>query len=322
MIRIGSNASQAQLLSLIRDIQTRFATHQFQAASGKKSATFSGLGAALPQRLNLEDARSKVSRYVDNIDLVETRIKLADLNIEGMEKIAHDMRGILESLPYDHAQMAALAKNYLAAFADHLNQENATRSLFGGTNVAGPAVQIFEPGTADPAVPFFGVPGGNSYRYKIMATGTPDDTAVKIGDNLSVPTAFTANTPAVNAFTKTMDALIALADFNTPTNPTPTQADVDAAKAQLASALAGDTAAGYLGFDNMRAQLGKLLHTALKVKESHQQFLNYAVDAIASTEAVDLAKVAAELNADRVALEASYAVLARLNELSLLDHLR
>lgn len=322
MIRIGSNASQDQLLALIRDIQTRFANHQMQVASGKKSQTYSGLAADLPERLNLEDAQNRANRYLDNIKLVESRIKLVDLHLSGMEVIARDMRQVLNALPYDHAQMADLARNYLRSFADHMNMEDATRPLFAGANVGGQAVQVFEPGTADPAVPFFGVAGGNSYRFKILATGVPADTAVRVSDTVSINSTFNAASPATNAFTKTLEALIAVADFATPANPTPSQANVDAAKLLLTQALAGDAVAGYRGFDDMRTELANQLHTALKIKESHEQFVNYSIDMIARSENADLTKVAAQLNSDKVALEASYSVLARLSDLSLLDHLR
>jgi flagellar hook-associated protein 3 FlgL len=322
MTRVSTLGSHEQLMALVREVQSRFLAHQLQMASGKKAQTFSGMAPELPQRFAFEDARSKVERYLANIATAEQRIKIADAALEGMEKISREMQTMLAAQPTEHALLANFARNALAVFASYLNQEDVSRALFAGSNVNGPAAQIYEPGDADPAPPFGGVPGGASYRYKIFATGAASDTAIKVSDSQSVTVQINANQPATNAFTRVLDALIQIADFTTATNPTPTQADVDAAKALLEQGLQGDATAGYLGFDGLRAQLAGYDANLALIKESHEKFLTYAIDAIAATEQVDLAEVAAKVNADRAALEASYSALARLNELSLLDYLR
>jgi flagellin-like hook-associated protein FlgL len=238
-----------------------------------------------------------------------------------MEKIVKQMKSELNGNPQAYARLAEVARNYLKSFADLVNQRDATRALFGGSNVAGPAVQLYEPGTADPGVPFAGVPGGISYRYKILATGLATDTAMKVSDTLTVTYTVSANSPATNAFTKAMDALIRIADFTTAVNPTPIQANVDAAIADLDLARTGDTVAGYDGFDGLRGRIVSARGALDLAKNSHENFLRYADDVIGKAENADLTEVAVRLRADELQLQASYASLARITSITLLDFL-
>jgi flagellar hook-associated protein 3 FlgL len=325
MTRVGDLAHQQLLLSFIKATQARLADTQLQAATGQKAQRYSAMAAATQQLLSVEDTRERYQRYIDNIVLADQRAQLADLSMGEMEEQAKEMRGLLTSIPKDYQTLGELARNYLRSVSDLLNIKDATRSLFAGSNTAGPAVQIYEPGTADPAAPFAGVPGGNSYRYKILATGVASDSAIKVSDTLQVNASVNANPAApatANAFTKVLDALIRVADFGTAANPTPSQADVDTAVAELSAGLKGDTVAGITGLDELRSQLAMTRKTIDTIKGSHQQFLKYAVDTISNTERADMAEVAAMLTAQQTQLEASYAALARINATSLLDFLR
>jgi flagellar hook-associated protein 3 FlgL len=326
-MRIGDMAQRGMLLGLVQDVQSRVADSQVQATTGQKTQTFSGLAPDASRLLSLEDAREKFSRYVDNTNLAETRASLIDVNLERMTGIAREMRGLLETQPGQYTTLAQLARNYLKEFADLLNQSDGTRALFAGTNTTGPAVTIYEPGTADPAAPFTGVAVPitfDSHRYKFFSTGLATDTAIKVSDTLSVTVQINANpiAPAVaNAFTRALDALIRVADFGTAVNPAPTAANVATAVTELTEAI--DGVPGTLtGLDGLRTQLSVDRKAMQGVVESHKRFLHFTVDNVDNIRRVDMAEVATRLKSQQVQLETSYAALARIEAASLLDFLR
>jgi flagellar hook-associated protein 3 FlgL len=262
---------------------------------------------------------------MENIQLAETRASLIDVNLERMTEVAREMRGLLNTQPTEYATLALVARNYLREFADLLNQSDGTRALFAGANTGGPAITIYEPGTADPAAPFTGVVnGGNSHRYKFFSTGLASDTAVKISDTVSVTVQINAAPVApatANAFTRALDALIRVADFGTLANPAPTAANVATAVTELTEAI--DGVAGTLtGLNGLRTQLSVQRKTMQGVGESHQRFLHFTSANVDNIRKVDMAEVATRLRSQQVQLETSYAALAKIESSSLLDFLR
>lgn len=325
MTRIGDLAHRTLLLNLVQDIQGGVAEAQVQAATGQKSQSFSAIAPDVSRLLSLEDAHNKYSRFMENIQTAETRAALMDVNLERMTEVAREMRGLLNSQPTQYLTLAQLARNYLREFADLLNQSDGTRALFAGTNTAGPAVAIYEPPAADPALPFTGVVnGGNSYRYKFFSAGLATDTAVKISDTVTLTVQVNANpiAPATaNAFTRALDALIRVADFGTPANTAPTAADVTTAATELTEAIDG-VAGGLTGLNGLRTQLSVQRKTMEGVAESHRRFLHFTSTNVDNIRKVDMAEVAVRLRSQQVQLETSYAALAKIESASLLDFLR
>jgi flagellar hook-associated protein 3 FlgL len=324
MTRIGSLGQQETIIGYVRELQSRLAEGQIQLASGVKTQTLSAMAPDAPRLLAFEDSKEKYTRLIANVELAEHRGRLTELNLSRMEKIAREMTAILQNEGTNYPEMAAMARNYLREFADLLNLTDDGRALFAGANTAGPAVTLYSPGTADPAAPFAGVAVPvtfDSYRYKVFATGVPADTAIKVSDTLRLNIQPNFASPAVNPMTKVLDALIRVADFGTTANLLPVQADVDAAKQQLTDALIG-VAGVHAGFDDVRTQLALDMRILQGVKESHNRFIEFAIDTLGKLTLIDKAALAARMNGDQVSLEASYAALARLTQISLLDFLK
>jgi flagellar hook-associated protein 3 FlgL len=326
-MRIGDMAHRSLLLGLAQDVQSRVAETQVQATTGQKSQSFTGIAPDASQLLSLQDAQEKFSRYVENAKLAEIRASLIDVNLEGMTNVAKEMRDLLNTQPGQYTSLAQLARNYLKQFSDMLNQSDGTRALFAGINTVGPAVTIYEPGTADPAAPFAGVPVPitfDSYRYKFQSTGLATDTAIKVSDTLSITVQFNANpiTPAVaNAFTRALDALIRVADFGTTANAAPTAANVATAIDELNDAING-VPGTLIGLNGLRTQVNVERASIKAITESHQNFLRFTTDNIANIRQVNMAEVAMQLKSQQTQLETSYAALASIERVSLLDFLK
>ena len=326
-MRIGDMAHRSMLLGLAQDVQSRVAESQMQAATGQKTQTFTGMAPDASQLLSLQDAQEKFSRYVENTKLTETRASLIDINLEGMTNIAKEMRNLLNTQPGQYTTLAQLARNYLKQFADMLNESDGTRALVAGTNTPGPAITIYEPGTADPAAPFAGVAVPvtfDSYRYKFFSTGLATDTAVKVSDTLSVTVQINANpiTPATaNAFTRALDALVRVADFRTTANAAPTAANITTAINELNDAING-VPGTLTGLNGLRTQLNVERASVKSIMESHQNFLRFTTSNIENIRQVNMTEVAMKLKSQQVQLETSYAALASIERVSLLDFLK
>lgn len=326
--RVGTATQQAMLLARIQEVQARLVNSQGQLSTGLKTDKFSGLGVNTTKYLDLSQDLEKTNTFLDNIRVAKDRIKLTDNILGGLNDVIRDAYGVTQVTPADFESLAITARGNLVAFAALANEKDGTRSLLGGTNVEGPALVIYEPGEGPPAdgVTVFGSAAAGAtntgYRYQILATGTPADTAIQVDENSRVETQVNLNpaAPATeNAFTKALDALVTLADFNSAANPTPTDAELSTTREQLKVALNGS--ATVLGIETLRTQASARSTTVAAIESNHTNFKKYVEDSLIDIQGIDTAEVAAQITLDQVRLQASFSALSRLNQLSLLDFL-
>lgn len=328
--RIGNTTQQEAFVSRVLDIQNRLNTAQTQLATGRKSETYSGLGTDRTRFLDLSEDVARTGQFLDNIRVANARIKSTDTALTGMSDVARDMNGIASQIPADFRLISDIAAGSLTSFAALLNERDGTRGLFSGTNVNGEAVRIYPPGTgpaADNATIFGSVAGGttnNGWRYEILATGTPADTAIQVDDGNRVQTQLNANpTPAPpagqNTFTSVLNSLVNMADFTTAANPNPVTADLDAARVQLSAAINGTTTIS--SFFRLQTENSARLQLIDNIKTSHVNYEKYAMDRLTEVQSVDTAEVAVQISVDQTRLQASYAALSKINQSSLLDYL-
>ena len=229
--------------------------------------------------------------------------------------------------------------------ADALNVQDGTRTIFGGSNTAGPVVVVADPnsavlGATDPAAAnqsIFGSPAANlaassaGYRYQITAGGTTAANAVKISDTVSVTPQLNVNPNATvppagplgtNAFTQMLDAFAAVADFGNATlNPNPTPTDIANARQQIFNALNG-VAGTYSGLEAMQTQVETVRSTIKVVQDSQTNLQTYATNTIANIQNVDTNETSVKLLQDQNQLQMSMSVLAKITSISLLDYLK
>ncbi|WP_119419444.1 flagellin [Desertibaculum subflavum] len=327
--RVGSATQQALLLARIQEVQARLTTSQGQLSDGLRTDKFSGLGVNTTKFLDLTLDLEKTDTYLDNIRVAKDRIKLTDQLLGGINDVTRDLYGVTLATPADYAGLAVSARGNLISFAALANEKDGTRSLMGGTNVSGPAVVIYEPGTgpvADGVTVFGSTAAGatnTGYRYQILATGTDTDTAIQLDESSRVQTQVNLNpaAPATqNAFTMALDALVNLADFTSAANPNPTDAEIVTARDSLRVALNGSTT--ITGMDALRTQASARATTVDAIESNHNNFKKYVEDSLTSIQGIDTAEIAAQITLDQTRLQASYSALARLNQLTLLDYLR
>lgn len=91
------------------------------------------------------------------------------------------------------------------------------------------------------------------------------------------------------------------------------------ARGMLNDALNAPAGAGFDSLEQLRVRAGSMHQNVEAVRERHERFSAYAEGTAKDLESIDETEVIVRLQSDQQALEASYAVLARLQSLSLLE---
>lgn len=335
--RLGSLTQNNLQLFQIRNSQVNLANIETQITSGKKSQSYSGISRDVPALLAAENELARIKRFEDNIVTAENRLELSEANLAGMQDIGEQLRMITNISPVNYELEAEQGQNFLQLFADLLNAKDSTRSLFGGTNTAGPVVTVYEPGAGpvpDPGNPtgqtVFGSPNADGalsnagWRFEIHATGADTDTRVQVNDTMNVTVQYTAtnnsgvaNTP--NAFQEMLTALVSLSDLNIAAlYPAPAQTDIDAAKVHIENGLQG-SAGNYPSFNDMRTMLSTTNKTIDTVKNTFINIKNLSQNTVMRVEDIDDTEAAIRMREALVQLEATYSAVQQISKLSLLD---
>lgn len=150
MTRVAPFAQQQLMMFHALQSQKRLYTANIQLATGQQSQTYSGIAKDTNRLLSAETARMRAEQYIRSIDTAERRIGLIDSNLEGIETIARDLRGVLETAANgpsaNHVDARQYATNARALLIEHLNARDGDRYLFSGERVDRAAASIAAPG--------------------------------------------------------------------------------------------------------------------------------------------------------------------------------
>ena len=117
---------------------------QRQLGSGMKSDTYGGLGLDRSLALSFQGSRAQVAAFQQTISLVQTRIKIMDTALTGVQKTVSDTKKALLSVDFTLASGRTAAQltasNSLDAVIGMLNSDDGGRYLFGGRQTAKPPV--------------------------------------------------------------------------------------------------------------------------------------------------------------------------------------
>lgn len=337
-------------------VRGRMDTLLRQASTGRAGDTFAQLGGTASASLSLRPVLARLDAYRANIDAASGRMELSQSTLKQIGDIASRFRAQtinLNGLSQSEVNtIAGSARDALKQVAGLLNTRDGSVYIFAGQDGAMPPVPSgdgigtsgFVTGIAS-AVAALGTTGGAATITATLAIGssnavglTPFSTAlsqpasvlasertsVRIGDGLASPTGIlaSANADVASSGTSTTGSYIrdilrglatlgALsgAQVNTP-GFGDVVADVRTGLADAVSALAGD--AGVLGdrqagLAETRTTLGNMA-TAIESQ-------------ISDAENVDMASTLSRLSAVQSQLQASYQLIASLQNMSLAKYL-
>ena len=139
MTRVGTFAQQKLIMFHTLRTQNRLFDGSIQLASGQKSQQYSGIAQDVSRLLAVETAQMRSKEYLHNVEVAQRRIELTDFNLEGIEKIARELRGFLEdagdSPAGNFSNLKTFATNARALLIDHMNARDGDRYLLSGNRV-------------------------------------------------------------------------------------------------------------------------------------------------------------------------------------------
>lgn len=304
MTRVATLASHEMSLALIQSAQGRIQENQLQIGSGKKAQRFDGIARDAGLVVNLEASHKQTQQFISNNDRIDQRLQTMETNVASVFDVAMNFRVLLvnalNEFTLDQVNLNQQAKDLLAQVSGLLNQKEDGRYLFAGSMTGTQPVDI----TALPANGVFGL-AASTYYYQ----GDSMKLTLRADDDVDIEYGVTADE---SGFSDLIQALQIAATTDV-TNATSARVRLD--DALRLTNLAVDSV------PDIRSGIGSARANLESLNEKHRDFLLYTEQSIGDMENVDITKAVTRMTGDQTLLEASFAALARVRSISLLQFL-
>lgn len=296
MTRIGTFAANNLALQMNMNTQVRIQDARIQISSGMKSQSHDGIAQNGDARRleGLKTEHSANAAFSRAIERTELRLQEMESSVRELQEIASRYQSfLLQAANGDNAaasNIEEIADEYREQVAALLNTELEGRFLFGGSRTD---VAPIDKDNLD----------GAYYR------GNTDTLTVRADTSVEIAYGVTADPNEPTGFDDLIQSLNIVADGAPVTND-----DLDDALDLVKTSIdrLADTASG----------LGTSQEILERTRERLDDNQVQVEGGIGDVRDIDIAKVMTQLSHDQSALEASYAVTARLNQVSLLNFLR
>jgi flagellar hook-associated protein 3 FlgL len=304
MTRIGDFANQSLTLYYLNQLQTRTTSEQLQISSELKANRYKGIASDAPRIISLENAAAQASQFVDSNNQLFGRLKQTEDTVKNINDLVQRARDDLLSAftreTYDNLLKTGAAST-LDEVGAALNSTDGGRYVFAGSRTDTPPVDL----TALPPLGVFLFPA-DTYYYR----GDSQIRNARVSQDAMVDYGVTANESGFEQAIRGLH-MIATVDLTVPATVRPTL----------------DVALGFLNqaLDNIPDIVGRVGQSRRVIErntERHEAFILGAETEITRLQHTDIAEVATRLSADRNTLEASYAALAQLRSLTLVNFIR
>ena len=303
MTRVSNLAQNERIVALIMQAQSQANDSQLQISSGKKSQTYQGIARDAGRLVEMETSHVKVSQYSANNNLVEDRLQLMESNISQVADILSTFKSLLiNALNSGNAAELNLpnqATEMMNQVATLLNTDLDGRHLFAGTMTNIEPVDL----SGLPATYTIPTADGDATGYYL---GDATQLAVRADDNLDLTYGITADALGFEQTIRAMD----IVRKGAPTDLTMLNHALDVVNSAINSVA------------NIRTQVGNTRSSLAEIEKKHQDFILYAEETIGDLENTDITLAITKLNESQLTLEASYTVLSKLGQMSLLQFLR
>lgn len=298
MERVSTAGLGQALLRSAMTVQARLAEKQTAQSSGLTEETYAALGSGAGKLISVESQLSTLRSRADTTQTALDRVESMSAAVGSMVELMSELRSTLSGMSSQSSTSVdynQLGQTMLEDLATLMNLQVDGRYLFGGGQTT----------TAPVDVSLLSVPTTPSTADNAYYQGDAAVQSVKVTDSASVDYGVNAGE---SGFEKALRAANMLANIDA--------SDEDA----IAEAYDLATQA----MDELLAAQGRLGVNANRL-ESWQQRQDTAAslmsERVSAAKAVDVAQVAVEIAQYETTLEASYAVLGKLNSLSLVNYL-
>lgn len=331
MTRVGTFALFNKIRFATQQSQNQVADLQIQASTGLKSQTYMGIARQVESMTVNENIFSRSKRYMDNIQVAQTRIDVMDSALQSIidktSAFRADLVSALNGDNFDQAPFNLQAEGLMSELANLFNTKLNGRYLFAGDATNTAPVDITAWGDPMPmpvdsdlvttgfqvtdfalAIPANAVEYAEYYSYYNGDTGTQ---TVRADDNVTVD--YTIRADSTGA-AKLMYAMRLAATFNG-------AATDDEKRQRLDAAL--DTIQGAISdLINDRATLGVRGKQLEGMAEEHNTFSLMTQDIISEIQGVDIPQTISELTSYQTLMQSAFYVASRLPQNSLVQFLR
>ncbi len=307
--RVSNLAANKLVQSTILRTQDRILDRQLQISTLQKSQDYAGIADETNRLVTMEASRRKVEQYITEGTNVKLRMDTMLNSIDSLKKTLGDVEGMIRDVLDDGTLDAGVDKDEFSAvkiseIEDFLNVKVAGRFLFSGSLSETKPV---EPGDMTAPLVYDGsynTTAEPSFYYQ----GDETKLKARLNEGLEVQYGVTADNPA---FEKMIRAVRILRSTDL------TDANIKQ-KMQEAANLCNEAKTGMEAIElNVGTKMEQLGRTATTLKTS-KAFMDGVVSDLESS---DTTTAVAELTQDQTMLEASYNVLVRLSELTLVKYL-
>ncbi len=305
MTRVADYAQTILTQANLARAQARSTDLNIQISTGKKAQRYSGIATDARRLVSLESAHAKISQYMKNIKAVDVRLQTMESSISGAFDLAVAFQvTLVNALNSENANdmpLAQEAQDRLATLAGLLNVKQDGRYLFSGGRTDIAPVDINDPNFVTPPGTYPSSADTSYYQgdSKLLSVRADDDVTITYG--------VTAADPAVEKLVRALHLTATLG-----------AGAVDKARLQESLRLVKEAIDE---LPQVRSRIGTAQNMLEATSAKHENFLLYTEKTLSDIENVDVTEAAVKLSAVQTTLEASFAVLARTNNLSLLRFL-
>lgn len=302
VMRVATFAMNERMLSASLQTQAKMAQMQVQEATGLVSTDYGGLGASASRVLDLEVSLARSKAYGAAADEANGRVQIMYDQTSTMTDILTDLRAQVttalgaDSTETSDASLATSAASALEDIAGLLNVRYEGRYLFAGSATTTTPVDLSGYDPTDLTTVDTSYYQGNG----VVA-------AVQVSSERSIAYGVTAADPAFAEMLLAVEALSGI-DGTTP------DSDLEAISTLLVSALDAVTA--------VQSRLSLSSAALERASAGQQEYQDFVSSTLSGLTGVDVAAVTVQLTAYETQLQASYAAVAKVQGLSLLDYLR
>lgn len=303
MDRVANFAQHQRNLAHILDAQKRLNDGQLQISSGKIAQQYSGVARDARRLVNMESSHVRTTQFISSNKLVDQRLQSMETNVSQIFDLVTQYKTlIINALNSDNSADLAMpvqSQSLMDQITALLNTEQDGRYLFAGTRTdAKPVDQAGLPAT-------YTIPtsDGDASGYYV---GDATQLAVQADDNFTVTYGVTADETGFEQAIRAMHMVVI--------GPPNDRATLDEALRVINQAIDG--------VSDIRTQIGASRAALENVNARLGDFLTFTEQTISDLENTDVTEVITNMNSDQVGLEASYAIISRLSNLSLTQFLR
>jgi flagellar hook-associated protein 3 FlgL len=303
--RVATAAQHDLMMTNIRALQSRVADTMIQASSGKVAQHYAGVAPDSKRLVGLEATDASLKQYVANNTLIDQRLQTMESNTSQLTDIATQLKSLLvQATSSGNAQNMGLdvkAQTLLDQVGSLLNVQVDGRYLFAGSATNTAPVDL----SALAAPPSTYPSTADTTYYQ----GDNVTLSAKAGPNLDISYGVRADEPGYEELIRSLK-LVSTAVLS----PNPDITRLNEALSVVNSAIQD--------IPDITAKIGAARAGLTTANAAHSEAQQYVEQNITGISNVDVTDAITRLSADQTNLQASYATIAQLNNVSLLNYLK